>query len=313
MSPLKLSVVMPNYNHASYLDRVIGTVVGQSRPPDEFIILDDGSTDDSLSRIAAWVARYPSIRLEKNATNTGVIAAHQRLFGLATGDYLYPASADDDLLPGFFQRAMEMAQQYPQAGALCGQMVIADAQARELDLVDVQAWREPLYAPPERFLREYLEVEEPSHALTSSTIFRRRCLEEVGWFRPELGSWSDTFAFRAIGLKHGICFVPERFAIWRRMPQNFSEASRRDQHHLLDLVARAAQTMRRPEFRDRFPESHVQRWARRYKWRVVKDYLRGDLKRQDGGLAARCRFYARCLWRSVGALRLASYRGSVGP
>jgi len=311
MSRPVLTVVMPNYNHSRYLDRVIGTVVSQTRPPDEFIILDDASTDDSVERISSWVQRYPSIRFIRNEKNAGVIAAHQRLFDMARGDYLYPASADDDLLPSFFERAMEMAERYPRAGVICGQMVIADEHSRELDLIDVRRWREPLYASPERFLQEYLEVEEPSHAFTSSTIFRRQCLAEVQWFRPELGSWSDTFAIRAIGLKEGVCYVPERFSIWRQLPQNFSSKSRHDYRHMLDLIARAVYLMQQPEFCDRFPPSHVRRWERRYRWRVLKDYLRGNLTRKGSGMGEQCQLYARCLRRSLGALSLAAYRGDL--
>jgi glycosyltransferase involved in cell wall biosynthesis len=311
MSSLQLTVVMPNYNHARYLDRVIGTVVSQTRPPDRFIILDDGSTDDSLSKINSWVDRCPAISLVRNEKNTGVIAAHQRLFEMATGDYLYPASADDELLPTFFECAMGMAERYPQAGLICGQMVIADEHARELDLVQVRNWQQPVYAPPQKFLAEYLEAEEPSHSLSASTIFRRACLEEVGWLRHELGSWSDTFAIRAIGLKYGICYVPQRFSLWRNMSQNFSAKARSDYRHMLDLVARAAYLMRHSEFRDRFPESHVQRWEQRYRRRVLKDYLRGNLSLKDAGLAARSRFFLQCLRRSFGAISLAAYRGDV--
>lgn len=311
MSRPQLTVVMPNYNHGKYLDRVIATVVHQTRPPDEFIILDDGSTDDSVSKIAAWVDRHPSIRLIRNETNAGVIAAHQRLFEMASKEYLYPASADDELLPTFFERAMEMAERYPQAGLICGQMVIADEDANELDSVRARSWQEPVFAAPDKFLREYLETEEPSHSLSASTIFRRSCLQAVGWFRTELGSWADTFAIRAIGLRDGICYVPEKFSLWRQMSKTFSEKSRRDHRHMLDLIARGAYLMRQPEFRERFPEDHVQRWQSRYRWRVVKDYLRGNRTRATPGFLARCEFLAHCLFRSWGALSLIAYPGDI--
>lgn len=311
MNRPQLTVVMPNYNHAKYLDRVIATIVQQTRPPDEFIILDDGSTDDSVSKIARWIERYPSIRLIRNEKNAGVIAAHQRLFDTASGEYLYPASADDELLPTFFERAMDMAERHPQAGLICGQMVIADENAKELDLVSARSWREAVFVSPERFLHEYLETEEPSHSLSASTIFRRSCLETVGWFRTELGSWADTFAIRAIGLQEGICYVPERFSMWRQMSKTFSEKSRRDHWHMLDLIARGAYLMRQPEFRDRFPEDHVRRWQSRYRWRVVKDYLRGNRTRTASGIFARCEFVAHCLLRSLGALSLAVYPGDI--
>src|SRR5688572_8100484 len=99
---LTLSAVMPSYNHAKYLPSAIESVLNQTRAPDEFLILDDASTDHSVEIIEAYAARFPSIRFVRNERNQGVIAAHQRLFEMATGDFLYSGAADDQRYPHFF-------------------------------------------------------------------------------------------------------------------------------------------------------------------------------------------------------------------
>ncbi len=204
-----LSVITPNYNHANYLDQAIRAVVGQSRPPDEYLILDDASTDDSLARIERHAATHSCIRLLQNPINEGVAHVLARLIEEARGDYVFCSAADDFALPGFFDRAMRMAQQYPQAGVIFGRMIAVDARGRILREYGASRFHEPVFIPPGRFLRDYLEQEPAYRSLSAATIYRRDRLLEVGGFRAELGHWCDTFAIRAIALKHGACYLPE--------------------------------------------------------------------------------------------------------
>ncbi|MFV1967998.1 MAG: glycosyltransferase family 2 protein [Pirellulaceae bacterium] len=276
MDALTLSVAMPNYNHAKYLPQAIEGILQQTRPPDEFLILDDASTDNSVDVIQSYADQHSCIRFVKNDQNQGVIAAHERLYRMSTGDYLYSAAADDDRLPEFFETAMEMVQRYPQAGLVFGDMRMVDGQGNDLGRIAASRWNESLYASPERYLREFLEVEPAGQAATAATIFKRSAFEEVGWCRPELGSFADTLATRAVALKCGVCYVPETFCVWRRLPESHSHATSRRAHEAIDMIARAAVLMRSSEFRDRFPTDYVRRWKRRQKWQTIWNRLLGD-------------------------------------
>ena len=270
-----LSVLMPNYNHGRYLAEAIKVIATQSRPPDEFLILDDASTDNSLEVIAPFLQQFPFIRLIRHDRNQGVIAASQRLFAEARGDYVFAAAVDDIRLPGFFEQAMQLAERYPQAGLVFGILHMVDHEGHHLVTGDASRWRDPLYASPERFLREYLEVERPSQSVCSATIYRRDAIQAVGGYRADLGSWADTFAFRAIGLTHGVCYLPREVVHFRVLPASFSQRSHTDPRATLDLIARAAAIMQSAEFRDRFPADHVRRWRRAYRWQVIRDYFLG--------------------------------------
>src|SRR5437879_10432527 len=94
-----LSVVLPNFNHARLLPRAIRGLLAQERPADEILVVDDGSTDDSLSVIEAIAAVTPSITLLRNETNRGVIPTLARGLRAAQGRYVYFAAADDWVLP----------------------------------------------------------------------------------------------------------------------------------------------------------------------------------------------------------------------
>jgi glycosyltransferase involved in cell wall biosynthesis len=272
-----LSAVMPNYNHARYLREAIESIAGQSRPPDEFLVLDDASTDDSLQVIQSYLKEFPFLRLIEQDCNQGVIASHQRLFAAARGDYVFAAAADDVRMPGFFERALELVQRFPQAGLVFGIVGMVDAQGQPLGRIEARRWSEPMYADPRRFLREYLAVEPPAQSTCSGTIYRREALLEVGGYRAELGSWSDTFAFRAIGLRYGVCYLPVEVARFRKLPGSFSQTTAAQPRHMLDIIARAASLMSSPEFRDRFPPDYVRRWRRACRRQVILEaYLGGD-------------------------------------
>ena len=270
-----LSVLMPNHNHGRYLAEAILGIAQQSRPPDEFLILDDASTDNSIGIIRPFLDRFPFLRLIRHERNQGVIAASQRLFAEARSDYLFAAAADDIRLPGFFDQAMRMVERYPQAGLVFGMLEMVDAEDRLLLTGKPSRWETSLYAPPDQFLREYLEVERPSESACSTVIYRRDAIEEVGGYRAELQAWADTFAFRAIGLKYGVCHLATVVARVRVLPDSFSQQSSREVRKTLDMIARAAALMQSAEFRERFPHDHVRHWRRAYRWQVIRDDFLG--------------------------------------
>lgn len=98
MSAPTISVCIPTYNAARWIDATIRSVLGQSRGDFELLILDDASTDDTLE----IVRRYddPRIRLLVNETNRGAEASWNRLLAEASGRFVKLLCCDDLLAPG---------------------------------------------------------------------------------------------------------------------------------------------------------------------------------------------------------------------
>jgi glycosyltransferase involved in cell wall biosynthesis len=273
MKPSSISVVIPNYNHGQYILKQLDALASQSVPPLEVIVVDDASTDDSVRIVEDYARNQPLVRLIRHERNRGVNAALTTGLAACRGEFYYGGAADDAVAPGFIERTERMIERFPQAGIYVGMYRAVDPEDREIRIERVLRWDEERYAPPEVFLSEYLEVQECSHSLSPATVYRKRCVEEAGGYRAELGSWADTFMLRAIALKYGAGYTPHVQATMRRMPEGFSGSQARDVRLMLDIVARAAWLMRLPEFRDRFPEPHVARWEKAY-----RDYVFwGDL------------------------------------
>jgi len=105
-SPLTVTAIVPAYNHATYLDERIGSILTQTRPVAEIIVLDDASTDGSAERLAAWQARSPvPFRLVVNAANSGsTFRQWQAGLALAASDLVWFAESDDSCAPDLLAR-----------------------------------------------------------------------------------------------------------------------------------------------------------------------------------------------------------------
>ena len=290
MSLPTLSVVIPHYNHGHLVRNAVGAMLAQSVPPLEIIIVDDASTDGSKPTLHELAAAHPCLRVIENEQNRGVAFSSNRGVSLCRGDYVYIAAADDLVLPGFFGKTMKLARDYPKAGIIYGKMAMVDAVGAILDMFEVSAWQTARFATPQQFLRQHLESEEPTHSLCGATIYQRDALLTVGGFRAELGHWMDSFAARAIGLRHGVCYAPEPFMKWRWSEQSFCGRSRWDER--VAIVRRAAMLMRSAPFNEVFPADHVAWWEKAsleklYRERVEGRWPRLGRFRKAGGWRSR--------------------------
>src|SRR5687767_14566662 len=105
MTAPTVSVVIPTYNYGRYVGDAIDSALAQTRPPDEVVVVDDGSTDDTPDRLAAYGDRIRVVR----QTNQGLSAARNAGIRAAHGDWVAFLDSDD----AFHPRKLEL-----QLGAL---------------------------------------------------------------------------------------------------------------------------------------------------------------------------------------------------
>jgi hypothetical protein len=102
----KVSAIVPNYNHARYLDERIGSILNQRVPPTEIVVLDDGSTDDSLAVLERWKRASPIPFTVVRNTQTMGSTFHQWAKGLelVAGDLVWFAESDDASSTDFLEQ-----------------------------------------------------------------------------------------------------------------------------------------------------------------------------------------------------------------
>src|ERR1700689_3009761 len=184
---MSLSVILPNYNHGKFVARALHALATQTPAASEIIVVDDGSTDNSVEVIEALQRRYAAIRLIRNQTNQGIVASVKTALAVATGEFLLFAGSDDFVLPGLFGRALVALTDHPNAAFFCAGVVLVDSDDRVIGLRPVTApQRRPGYLSPADVRRVIRSTD--FWALGTATVYRRRLVAAIGYFDPRLRS-----------------------------------------------------------------------------------------------------------------------------
>lgn len=108
MKPL-VSVIVPLYNASAYIVEALESVLASTYRPLEVVVMNDGSTDDSLSVAQAFAKEHKEVRVLSQA-NAGVSAARNHAIREAKGEYILPVDADDKISSSFIAHAVEAMQ-----------------------------------------------------------------------------------------------------------------------------------------------------------------------------------------------------------
>jgi glycosyltransferase involved in cell wall biosynthesis len=132
-SSCSLSVVLATYRGEAYLQEQLESISAQSRPPDEVVLVDDGSDDGSVGIGRTWAARQPfAVRLETSDGNHGARAAFGRGIALASGGAIVLADQDDVWLPHRLADVEQALAADPTAGLVFADAVLVGTDGREL-------------------------------------------------------------------------------------------------------------------------------------------------------------------------------------
>jgi glycosyltransferase involved in cell wall biosynthesis len=223
-----LSAILPNYNHGKHIERAITALLSQDRVPDEIVVIDDGSTDDSLKIIETLAAGSSIIRVLVNRTNEGVTAALSRGLEASIGEYIYFAAADDWVLPGFFSTAIPVLERHAKAGLVCGESDLVSGRTGKRMGVRpvVRPSNSVTYFSPDAAAALLRRAD--NWILTGSAIFVRERVLAAGGLRSDLGSFADGYLGRKLALTYGFCFVPRLMATWQVFDDSFSRETASD-------------------------------------------------------------------------------------
>ena len=125
-----ISVIIPTYNRRELVQRALASVAAQTRPIDEIIVVDDGSSDGTGEALKAqWGDR---IRYEFQP-NAGVSAARNRGLSLARGHYITLLDSDDQWLPEKTRLQLDWLRAHPSFGLVLCDIERVDAQGTRID------------------------------------------------------------------------------------------------------------------------------------------------------------------------------------
>lgn len=211
---MKVTVAIPNYNHAPFLAERIESVLGQTRQDFEVLVLDDASTDRSVEVIRRYLG--PRVRLETRARNSGTTFAQwARAFAQAAGEYVWIAESDDAAEPGFLERMVGVLEANPSAGyAYCQARLVEAggspfgwALAGENPDGTPTAYAADFVRPGVDELRICLRYQSSPVPNASSVLFRRSRVLEVGGPDPSYRLCGDLHLYARLLARGTVAYV----------------------------------------------------------------------------------------------------------
>ncbi len=175
--PPRISIVMPSYNQAAFLEEAIVSILEQDYPNLELIVLDGGSTDGSREIIQRFSDRLSYWR---SAPDSGQIAALIEGLQRATGDLLGWVNSDDVLLPGALRAIENAYKTQPDVGLLGGKYLLIDQHGVVI--------RSKVHPPRASLFARFglMLVNQPG------SVFSRSAYEAVGGLDPRFDYIMDT-------------------------------------------------------------------------------------------------------------------------
>jgi glycosyltransferase involved in cell wall biosynthesis len=209
-----LTVITPNYNHAHFLPEYFNAIFSQSLIPKELLIIDDASTDDSLAVIKKFQKKHQQIRCIQNSENQGPSISANRAIPEAKGTYLAFLSADDLVLPGFFEEGTKWLDHYPKAGLCCSDpSFFQDNKPYLFSRKRLSKENKVLEIPPSDFSNQFIST--PIWIASHASLFRKEFVIKHHNFPEGLFHLADWYFNIRIAIHHGMIYVPNTFAAFR--------------------------------------------------------------------------------------------------
>ncbi len=215
----RVSVVIPSWNARRWIAATIDSVLQQTQPVHEIIVVDDGSIDGTAEFLRS---AYPSVRVVRQA-NAGVSVARNRGIACAQGEWVAFIDADDIWLPDKLQRQLALVQERPEAQMVCSGW---------------QSWTCTDPAPPPALLTQlanepddsarwggpsgwiYGDLLKACCVWTSTVVMHRDLLARTGGFDPALSIGEDLDLWLRASRLTPIARVPRPLALYRQHGAN---------------------------------------------------------------------------------------------
>jgi len=184
-----ISVVMPVYNCAKYVREAIESILNQTYQDFEFIIVNDGSTDNTQGILNEYANKDKRIKLI-NQSNQGIVLALNNGLSHAKGEWIARLDADDIAMPERLEQQLDYVKKRPEVVLLGSGYIVIDQYGNE-----IKKYR---YPSNHKDIIRQIEVGN-SPFPHSSAFFRKSITQEVGLYRNRLNGAEDCDLWLRIG------------------------------------------------------------------------------------------------------------------
>lgn len=225
-----VSVVMPVFNGAQWLQAAVDSVLAQTLPSLELLIVDDASTDASAQIAAAYARRDPRVRLLRQPVNRGQAAARNLAMSRARGVWVAPVDADDEIRPDRLRRLVDAAAR--EQADLIADGILFEGERQPGVPAELMTWRQSGKQHRLPRLSAAMLIRSGIGGGCRSLgylkpLMRRRFLEERQLRYAEDLRFAEDFNLYARALFRGARFVlfPESHYVYWQTPESASRTS----------------------------------------------------------------------------------------
>lgn len=211
-----ISVVIPLYNKERAILRTLKSVLKQTMKPDEIIVVDDGSTDDSLKVVQEFVCglnKEERILKIVHKDNGGVSSARNRGIKEARGEYVALLDGDDLWEPTFIEEQMKLIQDFPRA-AMWGvnTAFIKNGVTRK--------WEQGMGEGYRGYVENYFGTKHNDLFCSSSVVICKDVFEVVGFFDERIAYSEDLDMWYRIILRYPVVFYDKVLVLYNQDAEN---------------------------------------------------------------------------------------------
>ncbi len=197
-----LSVVIPTYNRAKFLERCLRSVLACSLEDIEILVADNASTDTTQEVLKSFCDHR--LRFWRNETNVGAARNVLSLLQVAHGEWIFLIGDDDLLLPNALERLASIVQSDPDLGVVLSSFKVMDIDGNYL-------WDHHFYSRTAKFsagMEALSRMVSGTHSLTRITV-RRKWLDLSGTERHLNSAYPQTYFVGAILKEHPGFYLDE--------------------------------------------------------------------------------------------------------
>jgi GT2 family glycosyltransferase len=205
-----ISAVVAAYQAEEWIAEAVASILGQTRPPEEVVVVDDGSTDGTARELEQFGERIRVVR----RPNGGCPAAFNTAFAEARGDFVAMCGADDIWEPHKLEWQAQAIEAHPEVDVffgharLIGRIEAEHSRPPGSGLLDSSAFRDALF-------RECC-------VCASSVLIRRSRFERLGPFIEDFGNDDWEYWFRCLRAGVRFYYDPRPLASWRQHESNLT-------------------------------------------------------------------------------------------
>lgn len=200
----KIAVIIPSYNYGHYLIEAIESVLHQTVLPDEILIIDDCSTDDTQNISEEYVRKYPKkIKFVRNEINLGIVKTFNKAVSLTSSEYIAFLGADNRFLSNYIENCLIYVDQDPQIAIAYTDLALFGQRAKLVYSNFPLHYRGKvkdgfyiIHFP--QFQIDLMNDDKYPNFIHGSSLFRREAFNNVGGYLLNQNEAEDANLFRRI-------------------------------------------------------------------------------------------------------------------